>query len=445
MLGWAIVTAWAADPAPLAVVSPASATVTVSVAPGGLLRIGERPIAAADLPAALEKARWRGVTAVVVQADPGVAFGDVVAVTSAAARAGLGVSFAAQPIAREPDPMFPREGEAIEELGTGLTPQQEGRLAPRRARFPQNPYGAVAYTAYTLEWGEARVGLASLNAGILPGLQVGTSPVLDAVGAYNGSIKANLMRAGPLDGAVHAQLYAVPVNDVIRTLDGGRWGLTDVLETESGEELFTLKFGYLGLGWTSSLQIAGGWSVHGGADYSRVRAEGAFDLQDLPPILAPGLDPEGDGVTIVTGIAGELVQLRLATDFRFNRRDAIVVQAAAPVWARFRGGVPEVEGQERAFDLLWGFHQVLDPQATYRASVAYQASWKRWDLRVGVGASAVPWLWVDQAIDLSYRFGGETRRTESRIERGFRRNRRELDRGGDAPTGAPAPAGATGS
>jgi hypothetical protein len=49
------------------------------------------------------------------------------------------------------------------------------------------------------------------------------------------------------------------------------------------------------------------------------------------------------------------------------------------------------------------------------------------DIRAGVGASAVNRTWWVQAFDLSYRFGGERRRYETEIMRGYRDNVDELE------------------
>ena len=48
-------------------------------------------------------------------------------------------------------------------------------------------------------------------------------------------------------------------------------------------------------------------------------------------------------------------------------------------------------------------------------------------MRIGVGVSSVDYAWILQAMDLSYRFGGATRRGEWRIRRTWRKNREDAE------------------
>ena len=65
---------------------------------------------------------------------------------------------------------------------------------------------------------------------------------------------------------------------------------------------------------------------------------------------------------------------------------------------------------------------------TYVASAAWQFSWKRVDLRAGLGISNIPGAWLLQSTDLSYRFGGKTRRGEKRMRKTWKRNRADTKR-----------------
>ncbi len=422
----------------------AAEPVTVAIRADGTLMLGERPVDGAALASGLVAAKAAGASDVVLMADASVDYGDVMAVITVVHDAGLEVSQVVDTVERPPDPLFPGAGAEVMQLGTGLTPEQLNDLEPRRFKFPQNPYGTTDFTAYTLEWGEARVGLASVSYGLLPRTQVATIPLLDAVGAYNLQGKVNLMRFGPLDGAIDAQAYTFKVTDLMERLDGGRWGISPQT-IATGQELLVADMTYLGLGFTSSLQVVGGWSLHGGVGYSRATADGTLDLQALPAIIVPGMDATGDQPVIVGDVTGEIVEARFATDFRFNRRDSLILQGVAPVYARVRGTLtgiaeedlpPELQGTG---DLMVGEGQWLPIDKTFRASLSYQVSWKRVDARLGIGMAgkSLPYSWVEQSFDLAYRFGGRTRHTESKIERGFRRNTRDLRKGGDAPGAAP--------
>jgi hypothetical protein len=418
--------------------APETTSITVAITPDLTILVGDRPIEVAGLADALTTAKSGGATEVLLMADASVAYGDVMAVISAINDAGLQVSQVVDTADRPPDPLFPGAGAEVTELGTGLTKAQIEAIEPRRYKFPQNPYATTDFTAYTLEWGETRVGLASVSYGLLPRTQIGTIPLLDAIGAYNLQGKVNLMRFGPLDGAIDAQAYTFKVTDLMEKLDGGRWGISPQT-IDTGQQLLVADFTYLGLGYTSSLQIAGGWSLHGGVGYSRVTGDGTLDLQALPGLIAPGFDPEGDQPMIVADVTGEIVEARLATDYRFNRRDSLIVQAVAPVYARVRGTVTGVEEEDLPAqlqgggELMVGEGQWLPVDKTYRASLSYQVSWKRVDARLGIGVAgkSLPYSWIEQSFDLAYRLGGRTRHTESKIERGFRRNTRDLRKGGD--------------
>lgn len=415
----------------------AASTVTVAIRPDLTIVVGDRPVEVAALAGELASAKAAGAGSVRLLADASVPYGDVMAVIAAVHDAGLEVSQVVDTVERPPDPLFPGAGAEVTELGTGLTKQQLEAIEPRRYKFPQNPYATTDFTAYTLEWGETRVGLASVSYGLLPRTQVGTIPLLDVIGAYNAQGKVNLMRFGPLDGAIDAQAYTFKVTDLMRRLDGGRWGISQAT-VDTTEDLLVADLTYLGLGFTSSLQLVGGWSVHAGVGYSRATADGTLDLQALPGLIAPGFDPEGDEPMIVADVTGEIVEARLATDVRFNRRDSLILQGVAPIYARVRGTVTGVDQEDlppelQGTNVMVGEGQWLPVDKTFRASVSYQVSWKRVDARIGIGVAgkSLPYTWIEQSFDLAYRLGGKTRHTESKIERGFRRNTRDLRKGGD--------------
>ena len=85
--------------------------------------------------------------------------------------------------------------------GAPLATVNEAVSKPTRSTLAQDPYGQVDFTAYTLQWGEARIGLASSGLGVLPRVQLSTVPLLTAVKVYNGAAKWDVVRAGPLDVA----------------------------------------------------------------------------------------------------------------------------------------------------------------------------------------------------------------------------------------------------
>lgn len=378
---------------------------------------------------------------VIISSDDNAPHGRILAAVRAATDAGvdrIALMVEGVDTIRSEDPLFPgaegMDGVSLTELNSGLTKAQERKLRPKRWKFPQNPYGQTDFTAYTVEWGETKIGLANLTYGLFPRIQVGTVPSLDIVGVLNANVKANLVREGPFDAAFIGQLYVVPVNELIeewdRGNDAGLFG-TDA----SGNSVFTTTISVAALGAQTSMQLARPWSIHLGASYLRVEAAGAFDVQNVPEIILPGLQPIGGDFELVPRIIGEMVQARFATDFRFNRRDSLVFQAQAPVFARARAAVSaslaDLPEQVENVDVIVAYGQSIPLQAAYRVSLSYQFSWKHVDLRFGVGLSPIPFTWGLNAFDLSYRFGGRTRSNERQIRKGYRQNRRSLRDGAD--------------
>lgn len=253
------------------------------------------------------------------------------------------------------------------------------------------PRAQTDYTAYTLEGGEFRIGLVGLGVGIVPRVQVATIPVLDAFGVWNGSAKWNFLRLGPVDLAADASHLMLQVEGF-----RGR---------------------YSTLGGMGSIAVTDGWGIHGGAQYNRVGARGAGEIMDLTPLfddeLADQLREWGVEDEVNPRFEADLVTVRVATDFRVTKTGSIVLQGQAAPYGRAR---LEAEGPP-----IFGLDQVVERggqiplDATYVATVSWQQSWENLDMRVGGGASAIPYLWLLQATDVAARFGGVDRR-QRRIE-----------------------------
>ncbi|MEQ1566497.1 MAG: hypothetical protein ABMA64_12720 [Myxococcota bacterium] len=327
-----------------------------------------------------------------------------------------------------PDPDFLNGG--VESLDGKLVEVER----PRRYKYPQNPYGSTDYTAYTREWGEAKIGIASTSYGVLPRMQLSTSPAMDALGAYNFSGKGNFLRVGPFDSGVSASYAIVPVTDLIKAIDPkGKYKISGY--KLNNQDIFVREMSFVSFALQNSLQIAGGWSVHFGGGYLRATAVGNIDIGNIPTVVLPGFKPiGGNEVTAVPRLVGEAFDVRFATDYRFNRRDSLIFQAAATVYGTVRGTLTgdvsgvQVQGQDlENFQLALAYHQAIPMADSYRASLAWQFSWERVDARFGVGLSAVPRTWLLQAFDLSYRFGGSTRKVEAAVRRQYREGQKSQD------------------
>lgn len=289
-------------------------------------------------------------------------------------------------------------------------------MKPKRARLPQNPYSSTDFTAYTLELGETKLGLAAITVGVLPRVQVGTVPALDVLGVYNAQAKFNLLRAGPVDLAVGGSHYQLPVGD----FTGHQSNVSSTL----------------------SIQVARPWSVHVTGSYATLGAQGTPDLGELSPlILTAAGNPDLSGAQGMVDTAtnhtpvnarAETASVRIATDVRFNRRDSIVLQGAAMVWGDVDTGVdpanlPPILGLDAALTAAQ-VEGAMPISQTYVASAAWQFQWKRAELRVGAGVSSVPGAWLMQSSEFAWRFGGETKRGERKLRQAWRSDKRMASR-----------------
>ena len=282
-----------------------------------------------------------------------------------------------------------------------LSKAQHRWLEPKRSKLPQVPHAQTDFTAHTLEWGETKLGLASITIGALPRTQIGTIPLLDVLGLYNGHVKVKV---------VQTDRYALGLG-------------TDLYTLRAGE----MKAHSLGVSMIQSIDVFDPWSVHLGVEWDRIKSSGIPDLNALPSVFTGGASNEDfqrSQKESEWDFHLQEITLSMATDYRFNRRDSLILQASAVFWSKVSEvgyDVPPILGLDEVFNKDIG---VSNPIAeTYVASLAWQWSWRRTDLRVGVGTSNVPGAWVLQTFDLSYRFGGKTRSTERRMNKTWRRNK----------------------
>jgi len=315
-----------------------------------------------------------------------------------------------------------------EELSNAETPDsitrdELNKLEPKRSRLPNHPYTHTDFTAYSLEFGEFRVGIGQIRAGILPRTQVGTVPLALAKGAFNGTAKVDFLRLGPFDLAATGSFYQF-------AHDG-------------------FKAHHTQLGGTSSLQVTPKWSVHLGSRWQSTRGEGIPDLNENTWIIdrfmpeantradrldqAGVIDREETFDTINDQFAQDYIEarsvhLKLATDIRFNRRDSFILQASANVWSRFDTtlDIDQLAAKHRIAEMVLESLRAEGIANTYVTSAAWHYSWHRADLRLGVGLSSVPGAWLTQTADFAWRFGGETRMTERRMTRTWKHNRKDV-------------------
>ena len=289
-----------------------------------------------------------------------------------------------------------------------LSRAQHRWLEPKRSLLPQVPHAQTDFSAYTLEWGETKIGLATITVGALPRFQIGTVPVLDVLGVPNGHIKVNPVQAGPYALGIGASHYRLKVGDFVGSTTG--------------------------ISLIQSVQVLQPWSIHLGARFRSLRSSGVPDTSQLPSVLTGGSDPDAfaksqEGNEGAWRFHGQSIDLSLATDIRFNRRDSLILRGGATFWTNVleRGfEAPPILGLDETFNVDTGTSSPITE--SYVASIAWQWSWRRVDLRVGAGISSVPGAWILQGTDLSYRFGGKTRSTERRMKRTWKRNKSDTQR-----------------
>jgi hypothetical protein len=290
-----------------------------------------------------------------------------------------------------------------------LTKNQHSWLQPKRSELPSNPRGQTDFTAYTLEWGETKLGLATITVGLLPRTHVGTVPVLDALGVPNAHIKVNPVRIGRYDIALTASHYRLSKDD--------------------------FRASHSSAGVIQSVQLARPWSVHVGAHYAMIGSDGIPLPSSLPSAIQTEKITDADVASAKDKLGldnmsfrAEALSIHLATDIRFNRRDSLILQGRAMTWANIETAFtpPPVLGLDKAMEIADSGKAPI--AETYVASAAWQFSWKRVDLRIGAGISNVPGAWLLQSTDLSYRFGGKTRRTESRMSKTWKKNKADTKR-----------------
>ena len=265
----------------------------------------------------------------------------------------------------------------------------------------------IDYTAHVLSKGVTRLGIMSIDTAPLARLQLGTAPLLDLLGMYNARVKLQALSGDRGAVSVSGSVMAVPITDLLKQL-GGRnaFGV--------GNRLFVDSLTYTTLGLAGSVNPHERWSLHGGLSVQRATGKGQFDFTDLPVVVLPGADPIGGDALVVPTLNAVLYTVRIASDVRFNRRDSVVLQANLPIYGLARGtvsgsldGLPD---QLANLDVAAQYSQPLAPSETYRASLAYQATFQRVDVRIGVGMTGLDKplhrSWILETFDLAYRFGG---------------------------------------
>jgi hypothetical protein len=228
-------------------------------------------------------------------------------------------------------------------------------LRPSRTRLPDNPYTHTDFSAYTLEWGEAKMGLASWTVGILPRTQIGMVVPLSLLGINNVNGKVDLLRLGPLDVAAQGHYYGLGV----------------------GSEF---KATYKGFGAVASVQLMPRWSMHMGFTRTHIQAAGVPDMSQLPILLnsmagedVASIDPETIRQYVDIDASARALTARIAMDVRLNRRDSLILQGQGMMYGAMDTGLPSdlppIMGLDVA--LMDGAEGMIPLREAYVASASY--------------------------------------------------------------------------
>lgn len=272
---------------------------------------------------------------------------------------------------------------------------------PGYGHLPPDPYAQTDFTAYSLEGGEIRLTPGAFTAGLGGRIQVGTVPALDVLGLWNGSAKWNIVRLGPVDVAASGALAMHS-------------------EGDASQMLYASGAGHL------SLVIVPAWSIHASVRYHHVAARG---IPSLPAAFGWfGLESDPEKLAAIRSVEPPSVKgigwtAQFATDVRFSRRDSLVLRVKQVPQANLGGNLGGFALAGTTGDVnLWS--KPLSMTDLWVATLAYQATWRAFQFRIGAGTTSDPALRLIPVADVSLWLGGPTRHADALRVREWRLARR---------------------
>ncbi len=268
-------------------------------------------------------------------------------------------------------------------------------LAGEWAREPIDPKVPSDYSAYTLGFKHVRVGLFDDDVGVWSNVDVGTTPILFVLGVPNAHAKIGAVQSKVLDIAVTGAWHGYSLEKM--GVDGGYLNV-------------------IPLGLTSSWSISRHLSIHAGASWLLADIKGQVGLDEIAGGLATAIGVDlseeldsqlSEDGALYAGANVMLTQAHLGADWRFNRRDALVLQTNTFLYlsGTISGGYATEDDSLQAGATVH-LKKPLTDQLQSVITVSWQFSWKHWYLRVGlpVPTKTIPLLWIPQAFELNYVF-----------------------------------------
>ena len=234
---------------------------------------------------------------------------------------------------------------------------------------------AQSWSAVTLDQGQVQLGTRS-GVGITDRVELGTATLPDLIGVFNGDLKVHVVATQPFDlGFV---------------VGGG------IFQPE-GLTAWTVRAGPRMSIW------AGPVSLHGNVMWHGAALNGTLEhswLATQPPLIwAVEAGAEFDELDDKI----DAVRPSVAIAWAATEHDTLVLEGEGWVWA----WIDPVPGME-LYNLsdLKGHKGPLPLRDTHVASASLEHAWQRARLRFGLGVSAVPFAWLVQSFELSWRLGG---------------------------------------
>lgn len=279
-----------------------------------------------------------------------------------------------------------------------VDPQPAGAAEIPWRKQPIDPRFESDYTAFTVPRRHFRAGLVNLDYGLLDNLSVGLAPVYLLAGVANVHGKVTAIQTRYVDASFEANWMGYDASRLVPDFQGDRlfvsaWPLTGMVSITPHR-----RFGF-----------------HLGAQWLTVGAEGVYGLEDLGLILgeAVGVDLSDELVAAleeqgeVFGDArATLTQVRLGTDFRFNRRDSVILLLRS--YTSVKGRVDlGYTGEEISGGAMVGFDVPLQDAVKGVCTLSYQATWEHFRVRAGIpiGSSGTnPLWWLTQGTEIYWLF-----------------------------------------
>ncbi len=285
------------------------------------------------------------------------------------------------------------------EAGARRDARKAAAAAARQAQkgAPVDPKLLTDFTAYTTRPREWRIGPFDLQYGLLDNLSVGLNPLAFVVAPNIGG-KVTAIQTRRVDVAFKATYYQFNL---------------DRLDAEG----VTGRFAAAPLAWTASWMINEHFGLHGGSSHWLVKLDGGLSGKEISEGLAAllGTDISGDLGASESGLYGAsnlaLHQLNLAFDWRPTRRGSLILESnsyllVTGVLSAGAQTVDEANDSEVSVGASVRLSQGLKtvPNAT---SLAWQWSWPRFHLRVGIPLNPTNPFSYTQAFTLYWVLGGK--------------------------------------